>query len=214
MTRISNDTHKMIGQLFAGAGLGLLVGILVGLSSSPVVSTVVGALAAGMITLLGFVRPSKDGESSYAEGSVVRLGSFGLACTAAVLFGLFIRTHNLLSPSISEQIGDVRNAGYTDEEAHRWVAYRNIGIATGSSSEKSHPADGSASVAGSVLFSSANSGECQYFDTNRYQNTKEHLYALQQLGGKYAEYAAKISSLDPSHQKTVLDSLRLLFCPQ
>src|ERR1700744_6070560 len=85
----------MFGQLFAGVGLGLLVGVLVGLSSSPVVSVVVGALAAGMVTLLGFARSSKDGDSSYAEGSVIRLGGFGVACAAAVLLGVAIRTHSL-----------------------------------------------------------------------------------------------------------------------
>jgi hypothetical protein len=99
-----NHLHKMFGQLFAGVGLGLLVGVLVGLSSSPVVSVVLGALAAGMVTLLGFARSSKDGDSSYAEGSVIRLGGFGVACAAAVLLGVAIRTHSWLSPSIANQV--------------------------------------------------------------------------------------------------------------
>lgn len=54
----------MYSQLFAGVGLGLPVGILVGLSSSPVVSVVMRAFAAGMVTLLGFTRYSTGGESS------------------------------------------------------------------------------------------------------------------------------------------------------
>ncbi len=208
----------MIGQLFAGTGLGLLVGVLVGLSSSPVVSVVVGALAAGMVTLLGFVRSTKEGEPSYTEGSVIRLGSFGVACAAAVLFGLYIRTHNWLSPSIADQVSEIQKAGYTSEDAHKWVAYKNIGTALspstpGTSTEKSPSASGVASVASSVLFSGGNEGQCQYFDTNRYKDTQEHLYALRQLGGKYAEYADKISTMDASQQKTVLNSLRLLFCP-
>jgi hypothetical protein len=207
----------MIGQLFAGTGLGLLVGILVGLSSSPVVSVVVGALAAGMVTLLGFARSATNDQPSLTEGSVVRLGSFGVACTAAVIFGLFIRTHNWISPSIAEQVSEVQKAGYTAEEARRWVSYKNIGTSTpGTTSDGSaastHSTGATASVAGSVLFSGANEGECQHFDTNRYKDTQEHLYALRQLGGKYAEYAEKISSLDASQQKTVLNSLRLLFC--
>jgi hypothetical protein len=212
----------MIGQLFAGAGLGLLVGVLVGLSSSPVVSGLVGALAAGMVTLLGFARPAKEDQQdqpSYTDGSVVRLGSFGLACAAAVILGLFIRTHNWASPSIAEQVSEVQKAGYSPEEARRWVAYRNIGTSTpaansDASAASTHSTGGTASAAGSVLFSGANQGECQHFDTNRYKDAQEHLYALRQLGGRYAEYAEKISSLDASQQKTVLNSLRLLFCPQ
>lgn len=209
----------MFAQLFAGVGLGLLVGVLVGLSSSPVVAVVVGALAAGMVTLLGFTRSGKDGEPSYSEGSVIRLGGFGVACAAAVLFGLFIRTHNWLSPSISSQVSEVQKAGYSDEEARRWVAYKNIGAILESGSSKgsdnqSTPARGTESVAGSVLFSGANSGECQHFDTSRYKDAPEHLYSLRQLGGKYAEYAEKISTLDATQQKTVLESLRILFCPK
>jgi hypothetical protein len=215
----------MIGQLFAGAGLGLLVGVLVGLSSSPVVAGLVGALAAGMVTLLGFARPAKENQQAqpsytgYSEGSVVRLGSFGVACAAAVILGLFIRTHNWASPSIAEQVSEVQKAGYSGDEARRWVAYRNIGTATlaansDASAASTHSTGGTASAAGSVLFSGANQGECQHFDTNRYKDAQEHLYALRQLGGKYAEYAEKISSLDASQQKTVLNSLRLLFCPQ
>ncbi len=211
----------MIGQLFAGAGLGLLVGVLVGLSSSPVVAGLVGALAAGMVTLLGFARPAKEDQPSYTDGSVVRLGSFGVACAAAVILGLFIRTYNWASPSIAEQVSEVQKAGYSPEEARRWVAYRNIGTSTPAANSDASPATasthstgGTASAAGSVLFSGTNQGECQHFDTNRYKDAQEHLYALRQLGGKYAEYAEKISSLDASQQKTVLNSLRLLFCPQ
>lgn len=204
----------MFGQLFAGSGLGLLVGVLVGLSSSPVVSAVVGALAAGMVTLLGFVRSPKDGEASYTEGSVIRLGSFGLACAAAVLLGLYIRTHNWLSPSIADQVSEIQKAGYSADDARKWVAYRNIGtVLAPAAADKSPAVAGAAPVAGSVLFSGGNEGQCQYFDTNRYKDTQEHLYALRQLGGTYAEYAGKISTMDATQQKAVLTSLRLLFCP-
>ena len=231
--------NKMFGQLFAGVGLGLLVGVLVGLSSSPVVSVVVGALASGMVTLLGFVRSPKDGEAPLSDGSVVRLGGFGVACAAAVLFGLFIRTHNWLSPSIADQVAEVQRAGYSGEEARRWVAYKNVGAvlepaisgAAGTEPPDAHGPDAHGAdahgggpapakalmaaaqpVAGSVLFAGGNSGECQYFDTSRYKDTPEHLYSLRQMGGNYAKYAEKISTLDATEQKKVLDALRLLFC--
>ena len=215
--------EKSVGQLFAGIGLGLLVGILVGLSSSPVVSVVVGALAAGMVTLLGFTRPAKDGDPTHAEGSTIRLGGFGLACSVAVLLGLFIRTHNWLSPSIADQVSEVQRAGFSAEDARRWVAYKNVGAilesgsGKGAGDGKDTPVPsvrGAEALAGSVLFAGENSGECQYFDTSRYKDVSEHLYSLRQLGGKYADYAAKISSLDAAQQKSVLESLRLLYCPK
>lgn len=102
----------MLGQLFAGAGLGVVVGLLVGLSSSPVVAAVVGALATGLVTLLGFVRPtSESDQSSSVQGSVVRLAAFGFSCACAVLFGLFLRTHNWLSPTVADQVSEVTKAG-------------------------------------------------------------------------------------------------------
>lgn len=204
----------MIGQLFAGAGLGLLVGLLVGLSSSPVVSVVVGALSAGLVALLGFARPGKEGDGLHAEGSVLRLGSFGAACAVALLLGLLIRAHGWASPTIKDQVDEVQKAGYSPEEARKWVAFRNVGTALDANREPARPGSGSAFTAGSVLFSSTSSGECQNFDTSRYKNPEEHLNALRQMGGKYAEYAERISLLDANQQKMVLDSLKLLFCPQ
>lgn len=112
---------------------------------------------------------------------------------------------------------EVQKAGYSGAEARRWAAYKNVGaiLESGSSSgsnNPSPPARGTDSVAGSVLFSGADSGECQHFDTSRYKDAPEHLYSLRQLEGKYAEYAEKISILDSAEQKSVLESLRVLFC--
>jgi hypothetical protein len=201
----------MVGQVFAGAGLGLLVGILVGLSASPVVSVILGSIAAGLVTLLGFV---SKGESAY-EGSVVRLGSFGVACAIAVVLGLFIRTYNIASPSISQQVEEIRKAGYSPEEARRWVAYRNLGanLDAGSAGEKPHETASVTPAASSVLFSGTDRGECRHFDPTQYKDTAEHINALRLSGGRYAAYADKIASMDANQQKTALEGLRLLFCP-
>jgi hypothetical protein len=171
-----------------------------------------------MVTLLGFSRATKEGGPfASTEGSVYRLGSFGVACAIAVGLGLYIRTHNLVSPSIADQVAEVQKGGYTPEEARRWVAYKNVGTVLTSASSNSGPTqqgNGTASVAGSVLFSGSNAGECQHFDTTRFKDVQEQLYALRQLDDKHAEYAEKIATLDTARQKQVLDSLRLLFCAQ
>lgn len=202
----------MGGQLFAGAGLGLLVGILVGLSASPVVSVILGSIAAGLVTLLGFV--SKE-DTAAGQGSVVRLGSFGVACAIAVVVGIFVRTHNVASPSISQQVEEIRKAGYSAEEARRWVAYRNLGanLDAGPPGEKPRETVSVAPAASSVLFSGTESGDCRHFDTTQYKNAAEQINALRLAGGRYAEYADKIASMDANQQKTALDGLRLLFCP-
>ena len=208
----------MMEQLFAGGGLGLLVGILVGLSGSPVVAVIVGSLATGLVTLLGFVSPKESGSESGGP-SVMRLGAFGVACAVAVVLGLFIRTHNWASPSIAEQVAEIQKAGYTPQEARRWVAYKNIGTAleapaTGDAAKAPEAGGGGVTpAASSVLFAGKDSGECKHFDTSRYKNTAEHLSALRQLGGRYAEYADKIGAMDASQQKETLESLQRLYCP-
>jgi hypothetical protein len=177
-----------------------------------VVSVILGSIAAGLVTLLGFV--SKE-ESVEAQGSVVRLGSFGVACAIAVVLGIFVRTHNIASPSISQQVEEIRKAGYSAEEARRWVAYRNLGanLDAASSGEKPREAASIPPAASSVLFSGTDRGECSHFDTTQYKSTAEHINALRLAGGRYAEYADKITSMDANQQKTVLEGLRLLFCP-
>lgn len=208
-------------EVLAGSGLGLLVGLLLGLSSSHVVSLVIAALATGMVTLLGFTRDARVDQTSHSVGSAVRLGCFGIACAAAVLLGLAIRTHDWLSPSLHDQIKRVHEAGYTLDQAREWVATRNLG--SGFSlvdSTKSSSADTDSQntsnppVASSVLFSDQLSGQCQYFNTAQYKNPGEELKALRLVGGTYAAYAKKIEKLNAQQQQTVVDGLHLLFCAQ
>lgn len=70
-------------QAVGGAGLGLVTGTLVGLSSSPVVATVVGALSAALGAFLGLRSPE-----AVSTGSDIRLGAFGICCVASIFLGL------------------------------------------------------------------------------------------------------------------------------
>lgn len=205
----------MLSQVFAGAGLGLLVGLLLGLSSSPTVALVVGALATAMTTLLGFARADSNAPSTSLSGSAVRLGSFGFACAVAVLAGLLMRTHEWASPSVGQQIDTLVKAGYSPDEARQWVEYRSLGTVLNPAAHTAPGADNrSPALGSSVLFSGRDSGDCQYFDTSQYKNAREQLHSLELLGGVYAKYAQKISSLDAQKQKAALEGLQLIYCPQ
>jgi hypothetical protein len=209
----------MLGQILAGASLGALVGLLVGLSSSPVVSTVVGALATALVTLLGFALPANAAKdvsqaTTTLTHSAARIAAFGFTCVAALLSGLYIRTHALLSPSVQEQVAEIQNAHYTAEQARQWVAFKNLGAPeTDVPANQRLPDAGKQLTSASILFAGGNEGNCQYFDTGRYKNTDEQLNALRLQGGTYADYANKIATLDPARQRTELDALKFLFCP-
>lgn len=124
-------------QIFSGIGMGLLVGIIVGLSVSEVVSIILGALAALLAAFLG-VQDHQSSKTEQVDTTVInksimtglRAGSFGISCVVAILFGIFLRTHNVLSveTSLKEQINVWTEAGYDTTEARQYVVYENLGI--------------------------------------------------------------------------------------
>ena len=191
----------MVEQIFAGVGLGVLTGLLVGLSASPVVASVVGAIAASIVTLLGLA-PGDGSRKLFASGSALRLGTFGLACALATLLGLYIRTHDLLSPTPDQQIASLHKAGLNQEQATQWVLAKRF------------EPTGKAGVGSSVLFSGTGVDDCQEFDPTRYKDAQEQLAHFQSIGGRYLAFATGIQSLSDSDKLIVLKSARLLFCPK
>ena len=108
--------------IFNGVGVGLLLGMLLGLAVSPVVSGVIGTLSSVLALLLGlnerFLGPLKS----------IRIGAFGVSCVIAILIGIYIRTHNALSPSLTDLKTEYRSLGYTEQEAKDFVAYQKFGL--------------------------------------------------------------------------------------
>lgn len=102
----------MVLQLLAGAGIGLLLGLLVGLSSSHVVATVVGAVAGGLLILLG-LNSSKDDPSATPPPTAWRLAGFGFACSLALVVSVWVRAHHSLSPPIKDQVKELTDVGYS-----------------------------------------------------------------------------------------------------
>src|SRR5438105_4710037 len=105
---------ERVWQAVGGGGLGLLTGILVGMSSSPVVATVLGAISAALGGFLGFQKPD-----STSSSSDVRLGAFGVFCVAAIFLGVYVRAHNLASPTFLSQQPSLR------EEFDSWKQLPN-----------------------------------------------------------------------------------------
>ncbi|MGO8719854.1 MAG: hypothetical protein ACLQMO_11640, partial [Acidobacteriaceae bacterium] len=92
-----NKLHWIL-EFAAGAAIGLLVGLIAGLSISPVTQTVLGSLSAGLLILLG-LKQSK--ESTQEAAHTIRILGFGLSCSIALILGVFLRTHSTLSPDLA-----------------------------------------------------------------------------------------------------------------
>ena len=108
--------------LFSGSGIGLLIGVLLGLSVSPTVAVVIGVLASSLAILLGL------NDSSFSNQKALRLGAFGYACVAGALFGIYVRTNNLMSPSLEKQKKIYTQIGYSEKEALEFISYKEFSI--------------------------------------------------------------------------------------
>jgi hypothetical protein len=109
-----------MADVAAGGGMGLLVGVLLGLSVAQAVGGVIAALSALIGGFLGLT----------GGGSVRswRTGSFGLACVIGVLLGLFVRSGAVLAPSIEQDVAQWQRAGFSKEQALSYVAFARLGI--------------------------------------------------------------------------------------
>jgi hypothetical protein len=194
MSQLSKD-------VFAGAGVGLLLGTIVGLSSSPVTATVVAALSAGLLALIGF---RKSDAESPEQPTNMRVGAFGFACVAGLLFGVFARAHSVLSPSLTAEQARWTSIGLKSDQAAKVVPFEETGIKFDNSIQASTPGG----THSSVSFANSESGpSCDVLDSARYSSLNEQLNAMGINGGPIAQFGEAISTLNPKSQRQAISAL-------
>jgi hypothetical protein len=125
-----------IATIFSGLGMGLLLGIIMGLSASEVVQTIFGVLTALLGAFLGFDRRSFSGmeaeeyekEKYNALYTGLRAGSFGIAVVVGILSGMYIRTQEVLTMSVEKRIKQWTDADFEPDYARKLVAYQMLSI--------------------------------------------------------------------------------------
>jgi hypothetical protein len=195
-------------EVLAGVGLGFAVGILVGMSTSPVVAIVVSSLAAVLATFFGLSAPSNDATR------VLRIASFGFACPVAVILGLGVRSHNWLGPSVEQQIKDWTNAGYTVQQARAFVAFRQLGLVPEGQKTAAVPK----SSVDSGLFSAPDStndpvvAECGRLVSSRFPTANERLDAMKRAGGVWKTLGDSIVNPNSAQSAAVIEAAYRLAC--
>lgn len=126
----NSGTKFILSSIYAGLGLGLLIGMIMGLSVSPTVKIVLTALATLLGALLGLENKLGKSESDERStlGTNVKLGSFGFAVVAGMVFGITARTNYWFAPSLSERVVNFEKAGYDSISARNYVLYEHLGI--------------------------------------------------------------------------------------
>lgn len=115
----------------AGASVGLFIGMLLGLSGSPVVATFLGVVSSiGAVVLAGksVKETTPSGKSGTDHPSSPFVGSFlagfGLVATVALLSGVYLRSHQSLGPKPLEQRDRWIQLGVSPEEARQLVIHQ------------------------------------------------------------------------------------------
>ncbi len=118
----SVETSGHMLDIYSSTGLGLLVGLLMGLAVSPTVGLVVGGLASTLALLLGL------NDRHFSRAKAIRIGTFGFVCVVGALLGMLARTHQVFAPSLSDQLSEYTDAGYTEEEARDFIKLTRFGV--------------------------------------------------------------------------------------
>jgi hypothetical protein len=122
--------------VLSGIGMGLLLGLIMGLSVSEVVKVIMGTLTALLGAFLGFDKRNFTGMSAddyqkdqqNALFTALRAGWFGFAVVAGILFGMWIRTHEVFTLSVNKSVQEWTDAGYDVDYARKLVTYQRLAI--------------------------------------------------------------------------------------
>jgi hypothetical protein len=190
---------RSMQEIFAGVGLGAAVGILVGMSTAPVVAIVVSSLVALVATFFGLSSQTTEGTK------VLRIASFGLACPIAVFIGLGARSHGWLTPSIQHQIADWTNAGYSPAE----VAFRELGLIP--EGQKTGEPQQPLGVRGG-LPSETRQTECDHLLASRFASEADRIDAMEKEGGPWKVLADSLGDFDKPRRTAVVNAAYGLAC--
>lgn len=193
-------------EIYSGISLGLLIGVIIGLSIADVTGIILGSLTSLLAAFFG-LRASKDGEI----GNKITIGTFSIACVISIFIGLYFRTHNLLTPSLSEEIKELKEASFNDKEIKQIILFKEFGlIPEGSTFTK----EAIQTNRNTVLMADERSTLylCEIVDST--SNLSEIERAFIDTGGEYAEIAhsLKESISDTIALQKVFINLKNILC--
>jgi hypothetical protein len=195
-----------ICDFVAGASLGALLGILIGLSTAPVVSIVI----TGVVALLGaFFGLSDKLGYAQSEGGTRRLIGFALFAALFTLAGIWLRTDELLMPSISSQQQSLQRLGYADgskEQAELLLFVRYGLLPTGMAVAAEHPPEGG------VLYALPTPNVCA--NLSKAGQASDVIRALKSGDNHLKAVADKIDKLPAERQGDAADVAKSMACSE
>ena len=193
-------------NFLAGAMLGGAVGLLAGLSTSPVVGSIIGGLLALVATFLGL-----GGEAGPVQGtrSVDRVIGFSAALALALVGGIWLRANQALSPSIADDMARWRAAGF-EKEAASLVLYERFGLVP-EGYTKDADRDAASEAWRTMAFAQAGDESCSAIMANADAETR--LADMTTLGGEWARVAEVIRRAEPASRPALTEAAVRQRCP-
>ncbi len=224
MSSDSTSAGEIAINVWSGAGLGLLLGVIVGLSQTPVVAEVMGVLTGVLAVFLGL---QGGGEKELPVVGKLRLngariGSFGLAAALGLILGLFLRVANPFVETPDQEFARWAKAFPGNEvlarqamlyermgiEPAQWFFVDGVGMAVSVNAAQ-------ANARRPVLFGVLNrTNLCNELDPARFDNDPvEVLKAYANEGEPVLDtVAAQVGSLPEEHRLDALVTAHTLFC--
>ena len=191
-------------EIFSGISLGILTGFIIGLSISQIAGIILGALTSLLAAFFGL----KSGDEGKTANLVI-IGSFSIACLVSIFMGLYMRTHNFLSPSLADQIKIYKSVPFDSLEIKKIILLKEFGLVPDGysvSNEAKNLNDKTSLMSGegSVLCEEIN-------DSSSLEQIKEK---FRESGFKFQEMERKLSEIitDENTLKQTLLYLKSLAC--
>lgn len=188
--------HDLTWNVTAGASLGFLTGLLVGLSASPVVGSVLVLLVSGVLVFLSLSAELRPKDRPFDRTVLIRVAVFGGATCMALLLGMVLRTTQWLGGTfIQQQYDDLVSIGVEPTDARATILARL----------KSTPLPAEAEAArGTVVFGSASGEKCRDLDPAQF-DTQGAITSYVNAGGIWKDAGEAIRKLVPeSDQPAVI----------
>ena len=203
------DSSDKIVDFAAGITLGGLTGLLVGLTTTSVTATILSSIVAIATAFIGLA-----GEPKLIAGTVTQLRIIGFAAAmiAALLAGIWMRTHNVLSPTPKQIFDQLLQAGLTKEQATQLVVFSRFGLMPEGATPASETAVADAAKRDNTTLFFRAPAWCDDFLQRRTQPANDQIAWLAQQGGEYEEMAARLNRLPEDRKPAVLKAAPFYIC--
>ncbi len=194
-------------NLIAGASLGGLVGLLLGLSAVPVIASAAASLLALLVAFFGVARA--EGRLA-TETAAARFAGFGAVMAVALAGGIALRAHGSLGPSFADRVDRFAVDGMPRERALELAAYEHLGLRLGTLAAVETPE--AAPPASPYAFSEAERQLCGALEADQFASVADRLADMRSRGEPWATIGRLGATLPEADAQALAESAHALGC--